>query len=451
MRFERLRWREVRSTTPFRLTLWLGGLSLIGLWATLGASYLFTARELTARSDRILFAWAQSMLEEAPARLPARIHAQIADAAPGLSYFALESRDGDLVEGNIRVAKGTRPDHPFNLAARPGRHGPVRVLAVRTPHGETIVLGRDITQIHELRRRLLMILLASGVGGTILVLAAATLLSLAPLRRVRDLERASRAIAEGQLGVRMPIAGRHDELDQFAVTVNLMLDEVAHVVAQVKTATDAIAHDLRTPLTRVRATLHRTLHAEDLPMRDAAIVGRAVADLDAVIERFGALLRIAELEAGGRRIGLRALDPASVLEELLELYGPLAEERGVALSLSAGACPPIHADRELLFEAIANLIDNAIKFARSTISLSCRGDDTGALIEVTDDGAGIPPDERDAVFRRFHRARGAAGVEGTGLGLAVVSAIAHLHGFAVELDDAAPGLIVRIRIAAPAT
>jgi signal transduction histidine kinase len=444
MRSERLRWRDVRSTTPFRLTLLLGVVFLVALWATLAFSYVLTARELTARTDRILFARAHDLLAASPAQLPGRIRSEIANEAPGISYFALQSRDGDLVVGNIRLpAVGPAASgQPFDAEPRESQYGPVRMLTVRTRSGETIVLGRDISQIRYVRRRLLLILFGSGVFGSALVLASAVLLSLSPLRRVRDLRQASRAIFAGDFARRMPIAGRHDELDQFAGTVNLMLEELARVIAQVKTATDAIAHDLRTPLTRVRAALYRASQSED--SASIAITEQAVSDLDAVIERFAALLRISELEASGRRSGLRQLDPVPLLEEVAELYQPLAEDRGVALSTAFEPVPAIEADGELLFEAISNLVDNATKFAGSRVLLRTGLADGWPVIEVIDDGPGVAIDERDAVIRRFHRSKGAAGVEGTGLGLAVVNAILHLHGFTLELDDAAPGLIARI-------
>lgn len=441
---ERLRWRQVRATTPFRLTLLLGSLFLLALWATLAASFLLTARELTARSDHILRARADTLLATPPADLPRRIDAEIAEAAAGISYFALLSHDGELITGDIRLGTPMRPGRPFSIAARPGAHGPLRILAVRAADGETIVLARDISQIRDLRGRLLRILLGSGVGGSVLTLAAAVALSLAPLRRVRDLSRAARVIAAGDFAARMPVAGRRDELDQFAATVNTMVDEVAHVVSQVKVATDAVAHDLRTPLTRVRASLGRVWASGDLTPAAAAAVDRAIADLDRVVERLAALLRLSELEAEGHRAGLRPMAVGPLLAELVELWEPVAEERGVALALATPAPIEVEADRELMAEAVGNLIDNALKFARGAVTV--RADVRGGrpTIEVADDGPGIPSDEREAVLRRFHRARGAAGVEGTGLGLAVVAAILRLHGFGLELADSEPGLAARV-------
>lgn len=451
MRDEPLRWRQVRSTTPFRLTLLLGVIFLAGIWATLGVTYALTAQELTERSDRILFAKARNLLVIDPARLPARIDAEIANATPGMSYFALQGANREPVTGNIRLDTETRPGRPFSLERDGLGRGPLRVLTMRTSMGETLVLGRDISQIRDLRARLLQILVTSGIVGTTLVLLSAVALSLPPLRRVRDLERASRRIAAGHLDERMPIAGRNDELDQFAATVNRMVEEVGRVVAQVKSATDAVAHDLRTPLTRVRASLPRALAAYATAAEREQVIESAIADLDHVIERFAALLRVSELEASARRARLGPVELALLITQLAELYRPLAEERGIELVLQAAPLPQIEADRELLFEALANLLDNAIKFAATRACLTVGQADGQIEIEIADDGPGIPADEREAVLRRFHRARGASGVEGTGLGLALVSAILNLHGFRLVLDDAHPGLAARIVIAGATT
>lgn len=443
---ERLRFRDVRSTSTFRLTLLLGSAFLVGIVAMLGLIYLLTTWELTTRSDQILYEKAQSLLATPADRLPDRIRAEIGSGSQGFSYFALLDREGQGVVGNVAGVPGMKPDKPFNIPRRPGVHGPLRMLAVRTPSGEMIVLGRDISQIHSLRRRITMILAVSGVAGVLGVFAAAVLLSVRPLRRVRDLQEASQAIAAGHLDTRMPIAGRHDELDQFAATLNQMIEEVGRVIAQVKTATDAIAHDLRTPLTHVRAYLHRAANGPDLPPDSARLVGQAIDDLDDVLARFTALLRISELEASARRSGRGEVDLSALVEEVADLYAPLAEESGISLTWRADEGLRVDADGKLLFEAVSNLVDNAIKFSSTSVSLRAAQIDGRPALEVADDGPGIAEDQRDAVLRRFHRAPDAAEIPGSGLGLSVVSAILHVHGFRLELGDARPGLIARIRM-----
>lgn len=443
---ERLRFRDVRSTSSFRLTLLLGVLFLTGVMVMLGLIYVLTARELTARNDHILYEKARSLVATPSDRLPARIQSEIANDAQGFSYFALIDKSGGLVVGNISLPGVAAVDRPFNVAARPGTHGPLRILAVRTPHREIVLLGRDISQIYDLRRRIMEILISSGIVSLIGMLAVAVLISIGPLRRVRDLQRASQAIAAGNLETRMPVAGRNDELDQFATTLNHMIEEVARVIAQVKSATDAIAHDLRTPLTRVRARLHQ-LTTQPLPTDERQeVLAEATEDLDDLLARFSALLRISELEASARRSGLGEVDIGSLIEEVAELYGPLADHGRIALEVRAPLELTVHADRELLFEAVSNLVDNAIKFARTRVELRAVSADGGVAIEVADDGRGIAVMDREAVMRRFHRLPDAASVPGSGLGLSVVSAIMHVHGFSLDLADAAPGLLARIRM-----
>jgi signal transduction histidine kinase len=216
------------------------------------------------------------------------------------------------------------------------------------------------------------------------------------------------------------------------------------VIGQVKGVTDAIAHDLRTPLTRVRAQLSRLSREPGAPHE----IGAAIDDLDLVLERFAALLRISELEASGRRQGFGPVDLRALAASVHALYEPLAEDRGVALTLATDADRTIEADEQLLFEAVSNLVDNAIKFTPpgGAVAIAVRSGTVGSAIEVRDDGPGIAADERTAVLRRFHRGSAAALAPGSGLGLSVVAAIVHLHGFTLDLEDAAPGLRATIRI-----
>jgi len=443
---EGLRFRDIRNTSTFRLTLLLGLVAAIGVVALLGLIYGLSARELDARSDHILRAEA-ARLEGTPRdQLPDRIRAAIRHSVSGLNYYGLLDPEGRPLEGNLKGSSGFVPGHVREIAARPGRHGPVRLLAVRTAAGETILIGRDITPLVDLRRRVFEVLAFSGVVIALLILIAGTLLSFAPLRRLGRLQRSAHKIAAGHLEERMPILGRGDELDLFAGTVNTMVDEVGRVVGQVKAVTDAVAHDLRTPLTRVRAQLYRAGQQPDITPLLAGKVEAALADLDMVLERFTALLRISELETGSRRAGFHTVDLAALARAALDLYEPLAEERGIAMTLEAADGAQVFGDDKLLFEAVGNLIDNAIKFApaggRVDVRVLRAGDEV--RIEIRDNGPGIPADQRKAVLRRFHRGAGSEGVEGSGLGLSVVVAIAHLHQFSLEFDNAEPGLIARI-------
>ena len=242
----------------------------------------------------------------------------------------------------------------------------------------------------------------------------------------------------------MPFSGRRDELDRIAVTVNMMIADVGRIIDQVKNVTDAVAHDLRTPLSRVRSRLDDLQTRGDLPGPLCETVQVLIHDLDLVLERFAALLRISELEARAQRSGFQTILLAPLIQDVFYLYQPLAEDAGVHLGVSNMEDVQLLADRSLLFEALSNLVDNAIKFARTEASISSWKEGDATIIKVQDDGPGIPVEERDAVLRRFYRRSDKVSRQGSGLGLSVVSAILHLHRFKLELTDAGPGLAAKI-------
>jgi signal transduction histidine kinase len=227
-----------------------------------------------------------------------------------------------------------------------------------------------------------------------------------------------------------------------------MVEEVERLMSEVKGATETIAHDLRTPLTRVRARLSRLQQAlgeADPRAEDALWV---IDELDTVLGRFTAILRISELEAQRRREGFVTVDPADLVRQAAELYGPLAEALGVSLEAEVDSTAPVGADPKLLFEALSNLVDNAIKFTPEGGRVQVRAE-VGPRIVVEDDGPGVPEAELAAVTQRFYRGERDRLTPGSGLGLSIVSAIVRLHGFALRLEDAHPGLRAVIDCAPP--
>ncbi|WP_454886720.1 sensor histidine kinase [Sphingomonas oryzagri] len=444
---ERLRWRDIRNTSTFRLTLLLGLVALVGVVMLAVLIYVLSARELNARSDRILRTQAAQFMTSPVASLPGVVRLAMARSGEsGFNYYGLLDADHRRIAGTLSGASGFRIDRPKEIPARPGHHGPIRELAIRLPTGEILLVGRDITPLVDLRWRVTLVLIASVGVIALSIVIAAIALSLAPLRRVGLLQRTAQEIAAGHLERRMPILGRGDELDLLAGTVNSMVNEVGRVIGQVKSVTDAIAHDLRTPLTRMRSHLDRARRSADTDPATAERLDLAIADLDAVLERFTALLRISEIEAGSRRAGFADVPIDPLLKSLVALYQPLAEERGIAIDLHRLPGPAVHGDQSLLFEALSNLIDNAIKFAPEygRVVLTVRSVEKAVIIEVSDNGVGIAEDQRQSVLRRFDRGSATDEIPGSGLGLSVVSAIIHLHHFTLQLDDAMPGLIVRI-------
>jgi signal transduction histidine kinase len=330
---------------------------------------------------------------------------------------------------------------PIEIGATPGFPVSTRMIARRLPSGEVLVIGRDINQLREMRQIIASALVWSGLLMTLAGLACGTALSLGPLRRLQVLQAAGHEIAAGNLKRRMPSSGHRDELDMFADIVNHMIDEVERLMAEVKASTETLAHDLRTPLTRARAQLHRLQQAGG---SDAPDIARVTAEIDEVLERFRAILRISEIEARARNAGFAPTDLGEIVQRAGELYQPLAEEAGVRLKVRTLPYQIIEADPKLLFEAVSNLVDNAIKFTGpgGVVQLRLESAAHGPRIIVQDNGPGVPAEERAAVLQRFYRSERDRLVPGSGLGLSIVAAIARLHRFELELQDAGPGLRV---------
>ncbi|MNM66122.1 Sensor protein QseC [compost metagenome] len=309
-------------------------------------------------------------------------------------------------------------------------------VAIKVRDGRWLLLVRDNGSLFVVTRIILHALLW-GLSLTIIPgIAGWYLLRRRPLKRIRAIQASAEQIVAGDLTRRLPLSARRDELDMLAAIVNAMLDRIERLMHEVKGVCDNIAHDLRTPLTRLRAQLYRIRqHAgDDSPQADA--LEQAIGETDTLMARFRGLLRISELEDRQRRAGFVELDPHALLRELHDFYLPLAEDGEIALQLEmADQLPALHGDRELLFEALANLLGNAIKFtpAAGQVLLRARSDATGLRIEVHDSGPGIPEDERGAVLKRFYRSEQGHRHPGFGLGLSVVAAIVDLHGFALEV------------------
>ena len=314
-------------------------------------------------------------------------------------------------------------------------------LAMPTRDGRILVLVRYSGPLNEVNHLILDALLW-GVSLTLVPgLLGWHLLRRRPLRRIQAIEQATAQIVAGNLGQRLPLSNRRDELDMLAAIVNAMLDRIEQLMTEVKGVCDNIAHDLRTPLTRLRSQLYRMRQQVGDGEPQALALEQVLDETDTLMARFRALLRISELEDHQRRSGFVALAPDALLQEIHAFYAPLAEEKGQWLALELAAdLPVVMGDRGLLFEAIGNLLDNAIRFAPEggRVLLAARVQDGATCIAVEDSGPGIPEAERSLVFQRFHRAEASEG-GGFGLGLSIVAAIAGLHGFRVTAGESRLG------------
>jgi signal transduction histidine kinase len=435
---------DLWQISRFRLTLGFGAIFAAGVALLVGLIYWQTAGYMGRQMDQVIRVEANALATVSADALPDRVSEEIQRDARHISLYGLFSTDRVWIVGNVRALP---PDlkidgGPHALNARDGYPSGAHALARRLPWGEILVVGRDATQLGEIRRIILSALLWSGalIVGLGLLLAAG--LSIRPLQHVQAIRSASQKVMRGDLTARLPAAPSGDELDLLARVVNSMLDEIQRLVGEVKSASDSLAHDLRTPLTRVRALLHGAAQAGE-PEAQRVLLEQAIGETDVLLGRFRALLRVSEIESRARMAGFAPVELGRILRQIGELYGPVAAERGLDFEASRGKAV-VQADAELLFEALSNLVDNAMKFTppggRVAVRLLRTGQ--GPRVEILDNGPGVPAAERSAVLHRFYRSPRDQATPGSGIGLSIVAAIVGLHGFSLELGDADPGLRV---------
>ena len=314
-----------------------------------------------------------------------------------------------------------------------------RLYRADLPNGDRLIVGRDVEERLHLRE-----LLARGIGWAasasgLIALIGALLLRRALQSMLRPASDTVTAIAAGDLSQRVPLSGREDEFDRLGRTLNAMLDRIGTLMAGIRGVSDAIAHDLRTPVARARGRLEEALDADPETMHRA--VEQGIADLDGMIRIFHAVLRITEAEAGARRAAFAPLDLTPLLADAAELYEAIAESRAVTLETALPPALPLTGDRDLLLQAVANLLDNAVKFspAGGRIRLLAEAGSGSVRITVEDEGPGLPAADRARAGERFFRAEAARHTPGYGLGLSLVRAVAGLHGGELILADADPG------------
>jgi signal transduction histidine kinase len=264
--------------------------------------------------------------------------------------------------------------------------------------------------------------------------------------RIEAINTTSRAIMRTGLDQRIPLRGTRDEWDELATNLNSMLDRIEMLMGEVRQVTDNVAHDLRTPLTRMRGRLEKAAVRPRNADGDALLIGDTLVDLDSVLAMFSSLTRISQIEAHDRTAAFRTVNLAEMAREVVELFDAAAEDKRVWLDAVGGERVLVTGDRDLLFDAVGNLVDNAIKHGREAgrVNVAVKENEGAAVISVTDDGPGIPVSERQHVFKRFYRLERSRRTPGNGLGLSLVAAVARLHGARIEMRDNAPGLEVRL-------
>ncbi len=362
------------------------------------------------------------------------------------SIYLLVDASGRRIAGNLELwPPRVRQAGEFVeiMVDRAGVRSLARVQAYDLAAGFRLMIGRDV----EVRAQLRQLLTDALLWTLVIVAAVATLGG----RIVHNLFRGSianvsvtaTAIAAGDLTRRVRRSGRGDELDQLADVINEMLERISRLMDGVRQVSNAIAHDLRTPITRARSRLEEAALRAGSEAELRSAVERAITDLDGVVSIFQALLRISEIEAGSRRASFAQVDVAPMLRDVVELYEVIAEERDVTMVVRIPETMPLFGDRALVQQATANLVDNALKLSPpgSTVRLEGSAGPHGLEIRVADQGPGIPEAEREHAVQRFYRGESARNTPGSGLGLTLVSAVAQLHGGILRLEDASPGLV----------
>jgi signal transduction histidine kinase len=441
---------RVLRTSSFRLTLLyagLFGLSVLILFAVIyGATGLYMTNSLDAAVASDVTELQGSFHSGGSAALAARITERVRQMPNGPMYYLLQSRDGKVLAGNLPAFHGGRGW--FDLAVPGGdRHGGARKVAVHAqgvalPGGDYLMVGVDAFPREEMHELILRAFGWSSVITLLLAFGGGALISGGLLRHIEAISRAARDIMGGDFTRRIPERGTDDEFDHLVSSLNAMLDRMEHAMESVRQVSNDIAHDLRTPLTRLRQRLERAQHrARSVAAWQEAAAG-CIAEMDAILETFGALLRIAQVESGVATRRFARLDLSELLHTLAEVYQPMAEDKGQRFTADIAAGLTVWGDRQLLAQMLANVVENAMRHSPpgAAIGLFATASANAVAIAVVDNGPGIPPAERDRVFRRFYRLESSRSTPGSGLGLSLVAAVAALHQIRIELADNDPGL-----------
>jgi signal transduction histidine kinase len=438
-------------TTTFRWTLGVSGAFVLCTLLLFGFVYWQTAAYMTSRIDGLLTDELRVIVAAAPEQRLEHIDNRLRQDPRRVRIAGLFGADGRHIGGNVEtlppgLVSGVPASAQVARIDNRGRETQnVRLIAHRLPSGEELVVGRNIDELSEIAEIVGQALALGLLPAFGLAVATGILLSLRAKKRLEEVNRTILRIVAGDLRERLPTHGRDDPFDQLAVSVNRMLGEIEALIHEIAGVGDDIAHDLRTPLTRVRVRLERGRERATTLEELRGVADQAIAGLDQSLAIITALLRIAEIEHSRRLEGFSQVGLAPLLREVGDLYDPIAEDKGVALRVEAADGATVHGDRDLLFEAVANLVDNAVKFtpAGGCVELALSRRDGETIVGVRDTGPGIPESERDAVTRRFYRADKSRRTEGLGLGLSLVAAIVKLHGFRLAIA-AGPGCTVEI-------
>ena len=450
---------KLLRTTAFQLTLGfllvfiLFAASLLGYFA-LNTRRLIT-EQITATVDTEIAGLREQYNLGGIRRLVVVV--DLRSRRPGSSLYLVTTATGEGLAGNVGSLEPGVLDHPGwletnyrRLEAPEGNDHHALVQIVQLPGGFRLLVGRDL----EERERIFGIIANAAQWSLALVivlgLAGGFFVSRRVLNRVEAMTETAQTIMAGDLAGRLPVAGTGDELDRLADRLNAMLDRIEALMRGLKEVSDNIAHDLKTPLTRLRNRCEQALRGSGGVGDYRSALEDTIAESDELIRTFDALLMIARAESGQARDNMTEFDAAEIARDVGELYEPVAEEKGIALKVEAPVAAPVRGNRELVSQALANLIDNAIKYAGpkgtrvngapAEIVVKAGNEGERIALSVADRGPGIPENERGRVVERYVRLEQSRSEPGSGLGLSLAAAVARLHGGELKLEDNQPGL-----------
>jgi hypothetical protein len=456
---------KLLRTTAFKLTLVYLGIFVLFAASLLAYFALNTRRliteQITATVNREVNGLSEQYGQGGLRRLVTVV--DVRSRRPGSSLYLVTTPSGEGLAGNVGSLEPGVLDRPgwletnyHRLESPEGADHRALVRVVQLPGGFHLLVGRDLDE----RERLFGIVVNAGQWSLALVIVLGLLggffVSRRVLSRIDAMTGTAQTIMAGDLSGRLPVAGTGDELDRLADNVNAMLDRIEALMRGLKEVSDNIAHDLKTPLTRLRNRCEQALRSATGEASYRAALESTIAESDDLIRTFDALLMIARAESGQARENMTEFDASEIARDVGELYEPVADEKGIALKIDAPAAAPVRGNRELVSQALANLIDNAIKYAGPNgkvngvpAEIVVRAGDDGERItlSVADRGPGIPDADRGRVVERFVRLEQSRSEPGSGLGLSLASAVARLHGGELKLEDNHPGL--RTTIALP--
>lgn len=445
-----VRLSDIPRTISFRTGLMFLGLFLFSFLALFGYIYWQTTLYLRAEADAALHRQAdnRSRLSSVDRLQEILVHSrQDTDQRTPHSLFDAEGNHLAGAVKSLPEAKAFDRPEDYNWHKGEDRHRPIRFMLHRLDDGNILMVAQDAHDIHEFNELLVRAMISGGVLLLLVGLVGSIALGYFARRRLDALSHSISEIVKGDLSRRLPTRGNNDDVDRIAIVVNGMLDELERLMSEVKGVCDDIAHDLRTPLTRLMAGLERAQRRGVTADDYARTIDAALSEAGALLSTFRALLRISEIEDSARRSHFAPVDLNLVAADAAELFEPLAEERGISLGyVPSPNTPMISGDAQLLFDATCNLLDNAIKFSpdQGQVLLTISDGPEGVSLRVCDNGPGIAEAEREAVLRRLYRAEASRHTPGNGLGLSMVAAVARLHDMSLRIGDAQPGCLVEL-------